>query len=204
MIVLKLSRYYYFFDFAAESAVLASRDTTFVAVERPTILPKIEKLNRINEIIKKIIHVVLSTAMIIKYITEKNYNTILIMSSTIAILTFMFSFINILYMNTMQHSLYEEFISEPKIMVLFLAYFAWCLMAFATKRFIIDDKSFNFVSLFTTAPLLGLTIYMCINVAIMCIVPEWSTTLAITDVMFGTIMFSFVSLIALLFKPYFN
>lgn len=126
------------------------------------------------------------------------------MSSTIAVMVFLFSFINIMYMNSMQYDLYEELINEPTIGLILLAYFAWFLMAFATKKFVTDDKSFNFTSIFTTAPLLGLVIYACINIAIMSMVPEWTMKMAFTDIVFGTSMFSIVSLVILMFKQYLN
>jgi len=114
----------------------------------------------------------------------------------------MFSLMNILYMQVMQNEMYAGFINEPSIGVIFLAYFAWTLMAFSTKKFIIDNKQFKLVDVFTTAPLLGLVIYVCINISIMTIHPDWSVYMAFTDTMFGATMFGIVALLMLMLKPY--
>jgi uncharacterized membrane protein len=107
-------------------------------------------------------------------------------------------------MNSMQYSIYEGFIEEPTISVILLAYFAWTLMAFAMKKFVMDDENFNFTSLFTVAPFLGLVIYTCINIAILSLVPDWTYMMSFTDIVFGTSMWAFVALIALMFKQYLN
>ena len=124
------------------------------------------------------------------------------MSSMVGLLVVMFSFMNILYMHVMQNDMYVDFINEPNLYVLFLAYIGWILMAFSTKKLIVENKPFNLVSVFTTAPLLGFVIYLCINISIMTIEPNWSISMLFTDVIFGMSMFSFASLIVLMLKPY--
>lgn len=126
------------------------------------------------------------------------------MSSTIPLLIFLFSFINIMYMNFMQESMYADFIGDPSISIVLLAYFAWTLMSFAIKKFVIDDKKFGFKSAFTRAPFIGFMIYVCINIAIMSIEPTWNMQLAFTDIVFGTTMFSFITLLTVIFKDYFD
>jgi uncharacterized membrane protein len=107
-------------------------------------------------------------------------------------------------MHVMQNEMYSGFINEPTIGVIFLAYFAWTLMAFATKKYIIDNKKFKLIDVFTTAPLLGLVIYVCINISIMTIQPDWTIYMAFADTMFGTTMFAIVALLMLIIKPYTN
>lgn len=104
----------------------------------------------------------------------------------------------------MQYGTYGDFLGEPSVAVLLLAYLAWTLMSIALKKFVIDAKGYGFKSTFTTAPLLGLVIYFCINLALMAIEPEWGMQLAFTDVVFGTSMFAFVTLITVMFKDFFD
>jgi len=125
------------------------------------------------------------------------------MSSTLPILVFFFSLINIAYMTSVQHGLYIEFISEPSMVTLFLAYFAWTLMSYILKKFVIDAKGFGFKSAFTNAPIIGLLIYTCISISIMTVNPEWGFMHAFTDIIFGTTMFAMVTLIAVIFREYF-
>lgn len=126
------------------------------------------------------------------------------MSSTLPLLILLFSFINIMYMQAMQYDLYDGFVSSPSILILVLAYVAWTGMAYILKKFVISDEKFGFKSAFTYAPLLGFVIYMCINVTVMNVAPDWPLSLAFTDVVFGSTMFSVVSLIAVVFKDLFD
>jgi hypothetical protein len=126
------------------------------------------------------------------------------MSSTVPILIFLFSFINIMYMNFMQNGMYADFIGDSNVMVILLAYAAWALMAYALKKFVIEAKGFGFKSAFIHAPVIGALIYTCISVVIMNLEPAWSIQLAITDIVFGASMFSFITLITVIFRSYFD
>jgi uncharacterized membrane protein len=124
------------------------------------------------------------------------------MFSGIPLLTLAFSTLNITYMYFTQFSLYDGFVQEASIKTLLIAYFAWTLMAFALKKFVVDSSDFGYKSVFTSGPLLGLLIYICINVTVMSIEPDWSMDLALSDVLWGTGMFGMVTLFALMFKAY--
>jgi uncharacterized membrane protein len=107
-------------------------------------------------------------------------------------------------MNAMQHGMYADFVSDPRVSILFMAYFAWTLMAYALKKFVLEEKNFGFKSAFIRAPFIGLMIYTCINIALMSLEPSWSMQLAFTDIVFGASMFSFITLITVIFKSYFD
>ena len=122
------------------------------------------------------------------------------MFSGVPILTFVFSALNIAYMYTTQYTIYDGFMQEPDMRSLLLAYFAWTMMAFAMKKYVIERKDFGLKSIFTHGPFLGLLIYACINVTIMTIEPEWSFDLAISDILWGTGMFFLVTIFSWMFK----
>ena len=126
------------------------------------------------------------------------------MGSTTPLLLVLFSFCNLLYMHFMQYNNYDGFISEASIISLFLCYIVWFLMSIALKKFVIEDKEFGFKSAFIRAPFIGFLIYMAINVSIMAVVPDWPLELAFTDVVFGTSLFSFVTLIVVVFEKFFD
>jgi len=100
-----------------------------------------------------------------------------------------------------QHSLYD-LASEPSVKSLLLAYFAWAIMSYALKILVIDADDFGYKSVFTSGPLLGLLVYVCINVSIMGIDPTWTIDLVISDVIWGTLLFMMVTLFGLWFKDY--
>ena len=124
--------------------------------------------------------------------------------SGVPLLTFAFSALNVMYMHFTQYSLYDGFIQEASIKSLLLAYVAWTLMAIAMKKYVVDRKDFGLKSIFIHGPFLGLMIYTCINVALMTIEPDWSLDLAFSDVIWGSGMFSMVTIFALMFKKYLN
>ena len=127
------------------------------------------------------------------------------MISAVFLLTFVFSVCNIVYMYLMQQGLYFDFYNEEQATyIIFLAYISWLLMSYAMKKFVIDDEDFSIKSVFTTAPLLGLVIYVCCNVVLLSVNSDWTPMLALYDTIFGVSMFMFVSLFALIFKPYIN
>lgn len=124
------------------------------------------------------------------------------MFSGIPILTFVFSAINISYMNFTQFSLYDGFTQEPDLKSLLLAYFAWVLMSMAMKKIVVERKDFGLKSIFTHGPFLGLMIYTCINVTLLTIDPEWTYNLAFSNIIFGVGMFFLVTLFSWMFKKY--
>lgn len=124
------------------------------------------------------------------------------MFSEIPLLVFAFSGLNILYMYFTQYSLYDGFVGEPSLMNLFYAYVAWSLMSIALKKLVVDREDFGFKSVLLYGPLLGLVIYMAINVSIMGMEPDWDFNMMLPDVLWGTGMFAMVTLFALMFKQY--
>lgn len=124
------------------------------------------------------------------------------MFSGVPLLVFVFSGLNILYMNFTQYSLYDGFVDDPSIMKLFYAYIAWTLMAIALKKLVIDREDFGFKSVLVYGPLLGLVIYMAINVSIMGMEPDWDFNMVLADVLWGAGFFGMATLFALMFKKY--
>lgn len=126
------------------------------------------------------------------------------MGSTTPLLLVLFSFFNLAYMHFMQYNNYDGFIAEASIMSLLLCYVVWFLMATALKKFVIDDEDFGIKSAFIRAPFIGFLIYVAINVSLMAVVPDWPLELVFTDVVFGTSLFSFITMIVFVFKKFFN
>lgn len=105
-------------------------------------------------------------------------------------------------MNFTQYSIYDGFVDIPSIKKLLYAYVAWTLMAIALKNLVIDKEDFGFKSVLIHGPILGLVIYMAINVSIMGMEPDWDFNMVLTDVIWGAGFFGIVTLFALMFKEY--
>lgn len=142
--------------------------------------------------------------IIINIIEKKNlYNYYMSEIKSIGFLTFLFSTLNIIYMYLMQNEIYYEVINNQSITILFVAYIAWGLMAYALKKYVIDDKNFGLESVFIEGPFLGLLIYTAINVVLLT-VANWTIVNASVDILWGVLMFSMITLIALMTKSLFN
>lgn len=126
--------------------------------------------------------------------------------TTLPLLVLLFSTINIIYMFFTQCDLYQDFIigrKSPFIPILF-AYFAWIGMSYALKKYVIEDENFNLLSAFTKGPMLGMFIYLCINISLLAMHPDWPLSLVLLDIIFGATMFGVVTLIVFVANEWFT
>lgn len=119
----------------------------------------------------------------------------------ITIILIVLSTLNMLYMQTTQDSVYGVQYN-PRFKIIVFAYFGWVLMATAIKILIVDQKDFGYVSVLTTAPLLGVLIYTCSNINIMSFDPTWTLNLALLDIIYGGFSFMFVTMVIYLIEKF--
>lgn len=119
----------------------------------------------------------------------------------IPMITFFFSILTAIYMLFAQDLVYSDVMPESSVKNLMLAYCVWAIMAMALKWFVIDSSDFSIKSVFTYGPFLGFVIYLCINSVLYVAMPNaWTIGMFSTDVVWGTALFSIVTLIVYFFK----